>query len=188
MNASQTNKILVVVHDAVMLEILVDAAAQNFNAHVTCAATGGDALDIDRVEFHHVVLAGVKLTDMSGFDLAQKIMQLRRRPVILIADDPTADDVIRAVRLGVSDFLTTPVDVEYLFTAIDTALRRESAERRRNRRDQRTRSLIRRVLRDRRNLNQRIDLICRDMVGAHRRLFHRVLSFQHSAISGQPKR
>ena len=178
MSSSDTPKILVAVHDAVMLEIIVDAAARHFSAQVTRAATGNDALDIDCVESHHVVLAGIDLPDMSGFDLAEQILRLRRRPVILIADDPTADEVIRAVRLGVFDLLRIPVDVDHLYKAMDTALRRDAAERARSRREERNRSLIRRVLRDRRNLNQRIDLICRDMVGAHRRLFHRVLTGQ----------
>ena len=177
----ETGKILVVMHDATTLEILVDAAARDFNAQVTWANTGSDALDIDCVDFHHVVLAGVCLPDMSGLDLARQILHLRHRPVILVGADPTVEDAIRAVRLGVSDFLPAPVDVEHLFTAIGTALRRSAAERRRIRREHRNRSLIRRVLRDRRNLNQRIDLICRDMVGAHRRLFHRVLTAQHRA-------
>lgn len=178
MSSSDIPRILVVAHDAVMLEVIVDAAARNFSAQVTRAATGGDALDIDRVESHHAVLASVDLPDMSGFDLAEQILELRHRPVILMADDPTADQTIRAMRLGVFDFLRIPVDVEYLYKTIETALRRDATERARCRREQRNRSLIRRVLHDRRNLNRRIDLICRDMVGAHRRLFHRVLTGQ----------
>ena len=38
------------------------------------------------------------------------------------------------------------------------------------------RQLVRRVLSERRDLNRRIDLVCKDLVGAHRRLVQRVLA------------
>jgi hypothetical protein len=43
---------------------------------------------------------------------------------------------------------------------------------------QRLRRLLRRLLRERRELRQRTELICRDLVGAHRRLVDRVLTIQ----------
>ncbi|NOT02228.1 MAG: response regulator [Phycisphaerales bacterium] len=170
------NKILVVVPDAVMLEIVVDVLAEAFQSHVTCAATGADALDLDCIESHHVVLTQLKLPDMSGLALARQIMALRDRPVIVIAENPTVDEMVGAIRAGVADLFTTPVDVERLSDALRTGLARDATNRRQSRREARLRSVIRRVLRDRRQLNQRIELVCRDMVGAHRRLFHRVVA------------
>ena len=39
----------------------------------------------------------------------------------------------------------------------------------------RLRELVHRVIRERRDLNRRIELVCRDLVEAHRRLVHRVV-------------
>ncbi len=104
MSANHPNRILAVAQDAGVLQTLVDRA-QLLNAHITPAATGTEAIDIDAVEVHNLVIAGVRLPDMSGCDCAGEILSRHRRPVILIGDDPAADDVIRALRLGVADFL-----------------------------------------------------------------------------------
>jgi len=178
MSTTETGKILVVVKDAVMLEILVEAASQSLRAHVSCAVTGNDALEIDCIDPHHVVLAGLDLPDMTGLHFAEQVLKQRNRPVMLVGADPSAQTLLRAMRVGVSDVLSDPVDPEYLLRRLSSLLNRDADERRRCRREYRQRSLIRRVLQDRRNLNQRIELICRDMVGAHRRLFHRVLTAQ----------
>jgi hypothetical protein len=42
------------------------------------------------------------------------------------------------------------------------------------------RELVRHVIRERRDLNRRIELVCRDLVEAHRRLVHRVVEFKGS--------
>ena len=178
-------KVLVALRDSVLLEILVDAAATRLGARVTCCTRGADALDVDCIDPHHLVVTGPDLPDMSGFDLVEQLLDLQRRPVILVGAEPSGDDLIRALRAGVMDFLKTPIDTEHLFRAMASGLRWAAVERNRARRERRHRSLIRRVLRDRRRLNQRIDLICKDMVGAHRRLFHRVLASQARPASGR---
>jgi hypothetical protein len=45
---------------------------------------------------------------------------------------------------------------------------------------------VRHVIRERRELNERVDLICRDLVGAHRRLVHRMLD-REKGQTGDPK-
>lgn len=168
------NRILVVIPDAVMLDFVVDVLHESTSSCVTCAATGSDALDLDCIESHHVVLTHQTLPDMSGLALARQMMALRERPVVMIADGPTVDDAIAAMRAGVADFFAAPVDSGRLSEALRMGLARDAMNRRLMRREARLRSVIRRVLRERRQLNQRIELVCRDMVGAHRRLFHRV--------------
>ncbi len=44
------------------------------------------------------------------------------------------------------------------------------------------RELVRRVIRERRDLNRRVELVCRDLVGAHRRLVTRVLSSEGTGL------
>ncbi len=173
-----TGKVLAALPDAALLEILVDAVATRLGAGVTCCTRAADALDVDCIDPHHLIVTGLELPDMSGFDLIAQLLELRRRPVILLVKNPSVDDAIRALRCGVMDIITAPIDAEYLFTAMANGLHQAAADRKHTRREHRRRTLIRRVLRDRRQLNQRIDLICKDMVGAHRRLFHRVLATQ----------
>lgn len=183
MNRREQEKVLAVVRDTAVLEALVDAATATFNAQITCVARGKDALDIDRVDSHHLVLTEHALPDMSGFELAGTLLAVRRRPLILIGGEPSVDELLRAMRLGVSDYLPAPVDTDHLRLTVMKCLHGAALERRRNHRERKLRSLLRRVLSDRRNLNQRMDLLCRDMVGAHRRLLHRVLADEEARDS-----
>ncbi len=175
MRKMQRAKILVVTPDAVTLQIVIGVVATRCDADVSIATSGSEALDIECEEQHHVVVTMESLPDMSGFDFIGRILGLRNRPVILISDSPQPDQMVRALRIGVLDVLSEPVDADRLQAAVERGLRQDIRERRRQQREQRYRSLLRQVLRDRRELHQRMDLICRDMVGAHRRLFHRVL-------------
>ena len=67
-----------------------------------------------------------------------------------------------------------------LFDAAERALRGYEVRRQHQAKYRRMRDLLRRVIRERRDLNQRIDLVCRDLVGANRRLVHRVLDFEEA--------
>jgi len=184
MSTREVCKILLVHPDSAMRDGLVLAAQGRVPATFTCAATGAEALEFNRIEAHHVLVAGLDLGDMSGLDLAQWAFSSRRRPFILIGDAPRSGDLIRAIRQGAVDFLPVPVDGRRYVESLAATIRRESARWRRARRVQRDREVIRRVLQDRQQLNQRIELICRDMVGAHRRLFHRVLEYQQTIRRG----
>ena len=179
MTREATGKILVAIRDGVLVESLVDVlTAESADVQVTCASSGRDALDIDCVESHHVVLIGSDLRDLTALQLAEHILELRRRPVVLIVQSASSEALLDALRLGVADVLAVPVDVDDLLEAVHKGLRADADERRGQRREHRTRRLIRQVLQERRQLIQRVDLISRDMVAAHRRLFQRVLQIQ----------
>ncbi len=171
----QASKILIVAHDVGTLAQIVDTTNRVVGTVVTCAASAADALDIDCMDPHHVVIATDRLPDMPGLDFARNVLALRTRPVVLIGETPRSGDIIHALRIGVADYVLTPLDPEYLRETVTRCLQCELATEREARRQQNHRALLRRVLRDRRKLTQRFDLVCRDLVGAHRRLFHRVV-------------
>ncbi|MCK4659848.1 MAG: response regulator [Phycisphaerae bacterium] len=168
-------KILLVDNEPRTVEMLVEVFVRQLNTRMTCVSTAEDALDIDMLEPHDAVIAEVNLPLMNGIMLTEQIMQLRSRPVILMSNDPNLSQAVAALRVGVVDFFTKPFDIECLLDAGRRALKMAEGQRRQVQRHYRLRSLVRRVIRERRELNQRVDLLCRDLVGAHRRLVHRVL-------------
>ncbi len=182
MNTASRHKILLVDNEPQTAEIIVEVLVRHLDAQITCVSTAEDALDIDILEPHDAVIAEVNLPMMSGILLAERIMELRRRPVILMSNDPNLAQAVAAIRAGAVDFFTKPFDVECLLDAADCALREADEQHRRVQRHHRMRTLVRRVLRDRRELNQRVDLICRDLVGAHRRLVHRVIDREKGLV------
>ncbi len=178
MNCHLGEHILTVGPDPGVRDLIATVAARSSGTRVAYADTGAFALRLDRSEPQHVVLADVRLPDMDGLDFARDILARRHRPVILFGAAPTVAVTLSALRAGVADYLPTPLDPRELLKTLTRCAVRDVAARREIRHQQKMRALLRRVLRDRRHLNQRIDLICRDMVGAQRRLFHRILNIE----------
>jgi DNA-binding response OmpR family regulator len=172
---SRAPKILLVEPDLRVSEMLVTSLVRRFDAEVTCTGRAEEALDTAMLEPHDLALAEIDLPGMDGITLAGHLVKLSDHPVILCSERPTLSRAIEALRLGAADFLPKPFSIPALLDAVEAALVRQAEARRRERRYRQLRTTVRRVLADRRVLNERLDLICRDLVGAHRRLVHRVL-------------
>ena len=69
-------------------------------------------------------VCSILLTDphakLTGLDLIREIQQ-RRLPVTIIVTTGhgSVDEAVQAIHLGACDFLTTPVDIDYLRLVID---------------------------------------------------------------------
>jgi two-component system response regulator AtoC len=75
-----------------------------------------------------VLLADLVLPDGSGLDLAADLDRSRRVDVILITGKATVESVIQALRQGVSDYLTKPVDVGRLKAFLADIVRSRAEE------------------------------------------------------------
>ncbi|MFH0983891.1 MAG: response regulator [Planctomycetota bacterium] len=180
MNTVRRHKILLVDHEPRTVEMLSEAFVRHLNARITCVSTAEAALDIEILEPHDALVAEINLPRLDGLALARQLMELRPRPIILMSNDPSLAQAIAALRAGVVDFFPKPFDLEHLLDAIGRALAAADEQRRQVQRYHRLRKLVRQVIRERRELNQRVELICRDLVGAHRHLVHRMLDREKS--------
>ncbi len=178
-------RIMLVEPDAELLEMFVAALARRFDARITCVADAETALDTDLVEPHDLVIVEQSASNNGGLGLAERLCALSRRPVVLLCDDCTGEDAVRALRVGVCDVFIKPFAVAELLDAAQRALQAFETRRQSAVKYRRMREMVRRVIRERRDLNRRIDLVCRDLVEAHRRLAHRFVEL-HQAPSGQP--
>ena len=100
-----------------------------------CAARGSYRCQVYRdpvaaLEYFDEHGADVVITDlrMPGMDGIELLNRLRGRdtqvPVIIITGHSTVDSAIEALRLGASDFLKKPFDMEELLLAVDQTLER----------------------------------------------------------------
>ncbi len=178
-----TPKILVVEPDPDAVEILVAALSYRLDAQLTCVADAESCLDTDMIEPHDLVITETILPDAHGMELAEQLLALRKRPIILLADEPDLDDAIEAMRLGVRDLFPKPFAVGELVESAERALRGHQIHHQHAVKYRRMRDLVRRVIHERRSLNKRVELICRDLVGAQRRLVHRVLEVEQAQPS-----
>jgi DNA-binding response OmpR family regulator len=169
------HKILLVEPDPRLLEMLVQSVVHRFDAHLTCVSSGEDALDIEVLEPHDIVVSELRLPMLDGITLTRHLMELRDRPVILLAEEPSCSEAVDALRLGARDFFPKPFGLPELMASMERHLHQMRKSNRAAARHTRMRQLVRNLIQQRRELKDRIDLVCRDLVGAHRRLLDRVL-------------
>ncbi len=175
--AERAEKILLVEPDADTLEAIVAALSRRFDVQITCVATADACLEVELVEPHNLIITELRLEEEEedGLELIRQLTSLSARPIIVLADEPGLSDALAALRLGVADMFPKPCRMAQLLDAVELALRTHQVRRTQAVKYRRNRELLRRVIRERRDLNRRVELICRDLVGAHRRLVHRVL-------------
>jgi FixJ family two-component response regulator len=87
---------------------------------------GTDGLNILGKEKFDVILLDIDLPDLSGHDVAKRILDMGiKTPIIVISGDNSIDSAIQALRNGVADFIRKPYEPEHLFKVIEnTAYRR----------------------------------------------------------------
>lgn len=171
----QTCKVLLAEDDPRILEMLVQAIVQRFDAHLTCVGCGEDALDTEVLEPHDIIVTELSLPGLDGLTLGRHLMELSDRPVIIMAEEPSLSHAVEAMRLGLVDFFPKPFAINDLLDSMERAMVRHQKLRSLQKKHRRLRGLVKHVIRERRDLNKRMELICRDLVGAHRRLVHRVV-------------
>ncbi len=114
------NRVLVVDDDIAMTDMVTRALSARFDVH-----TENTLEDAWAHLAHHpadVVLTDLMLDDGTGLDLARRLREDgRRTPVILMTAFGNLDNAVEAMRGGVYDFLTKPLDIERLEIAVDRA-------------------------------------------------------------------
>lgn len=123
---------------------------------------------------YDVILFEPGLRDGDAWSLLTPPFRQAFASYVIIAEQIEKCDLHRAVRMGVRDAFDAPVDEDVLAVRL-ADLARESRRRCAEQcRMVRLRSLSTRIIRDRREVRRRVDLVCRDLVGAYRELAERV--------------
>jgi DNA-binding NtrC family response regulator len=167
-------KILVVEADAELADILSDSLRTRLDAIVTCVQRAEECLQTDLHDPHDLVIAECGLDASDGLELAEHLNILSPRPIILLAERASSAAAIEAMRLGVADLFVKPFPIARLLESVERALEAFDLRTRHALKYRRMRELVRRVIRERRDMSRRMELVCRDLVEAHRRLVQRV--------------
>jgi DNA-binding response OmpR family regulator len=154
-----------------MIKTCLEQAISCSLTMVTDAATG---LREELTTSHRVMIVSMNLPDAHWSELVDEIRRTNRAPFILLAENPSARDMLQALRLGAADVLAKPFVLNELAERVRQAETRAEDRYRRRVRNRRLRRLTSRIIRERRDLRQRMDLICKDFVQAYRRLAQRV--------------
>jgi sigma-B regulation protein RsbU (phosphoserine phosphatase) len=117
--------VLVIDDDAVVRENIA-AYLSNEGYRVVLAATNEEGIDAYHSCCPNIVVCDINMPDKKGFDALTTIFtQNPTQAIIILSDVGNTEDVIRAMRLGVSDYLFKPLDdMEMLSISIERARNR----------------------------------------------------------------
>jgi len=116
-------KILIVDDEQMMCEMLEDDLKRN-GFHPTCYISAEKALDALKTESFDVLLTDLNLPNMNGIELCERVVDNRPDiPVIVITAFGSMETAIAAMRAGAYDFVTKPIDTQFLVLALDRAVK-----------------------------------------------------------------
>jgi putative two-component system response regulator len=121
-------KKILVVEDDKDLSNTLKSIMENAGHSVKVAEDGASALKLLKEEVFSLILLDIKLPDMDGLMIVEKAKRRFSDVVtIVITAYPSSDNVIKALRRSVYDFLPKPVDIEMLKKTVENALTEQEA-------------------------------------------------------------
>ncbi len=94
-----------------------------FEKHkVDIASNGADALELVKDNSYDVILLDIKMPEMDGMEVLDKLMAFSEVPVIMISGHGTIDTAVEAIKKGAYDFIVKPPDLNRLLIAVRNAV------------------------------------------------------------------
>jgi DNA-binding NtrC family response regulator len=114
-------RILVVDDESSIRKTLKDIL--EFEKHqVEVASNGQEALDFVADEDFDVVLLDIKMPEMDGIEVLERITKLKDVPVVMISGHGTIETAVEAIRKGAYDFIVKPPDLNRLLVIVRNAV------------------------------------------------------------------
>ena len=107
-------RILVVDDEPSAVELLTEFLTAK-NHTVISASNGEEALQKVKEERPHLIFLDVLMPKMSGLDVLKKIREIDKEVGVIMVTAVHEEEIGRqALKLGAFDFITKPIDLEYL--------------------------------------------------------------------------
>ncbi len=119
---SYVSKILIVDDDEGMRDTLSDIFEEE-GYSVGCASTGNEALKYISEEFYNLALIDIKLPDVSGTELLEKVKRISAdTAAILMTGYASMETSVEAVNLGAEAYIIKPLNIDEVKVSIRRAL------------------------------------------------------------------
>ncbi len=94
-----------------------------FEKHqVDLAANGMEALEKARETEYDAILLDIKMPEMDGMEVLERLMLFADVPVIMISGHGTIETAVEAIKKGAYDFIVKPPDLNRLLTTVRNAI------------------------------------------------------------------
>lgn len=119
-----TKSVILVVDDEPRYLKLLRFNLEQSGYQVVTAATGEDAVEITASHNPHLILLDLRLPDMDGYDVCQRIREFSTAPIIMVTAKAEVVDKVRGLKVGADDYVTKPFSADELLARVETVLRR----------------------------------------------------------------
>lgn len=122
------NTILVVDDELLIRDLLYDFfQGQGWN--IAVAENGERALEILDKQEIDVVLTDLKMPDMDGIALTQKLRESHPDlPVVIMTGYPSVDSAVEALRIRVADYIIKPFNINRLYKTVELQVRQSEKD------------------------------------------------------------
>ena len=173
-------KILLVAEDGRESARLAKELFTGLNADISMVDTIEDAVLLTAANTYDAIIASSRLPDGSGRSLLSDGDD-SCPPVIILEESNDVEQALAAIRHGAADVLSGPIQPAVFIDSVRRVSKRYRRHRITANRSKRLRKMTSRLVRDRRELRKRVDLICRDLVQAYQKLAEKVVEIQEAA-------
>jgi DNA-binding NtrC family response regulator len=94
---------------------------------VKCANTGKKAIEMSKDEHFNLALVDIRLPDIEGTKLLDKLMAIPKMTKIIITGYPSIDNAIEAVNKGADAYIVKPLDMKKVLKTVEEKLKRQEA-------------------------------------------------------------
>jgi DNA-binding response OmpR family regulator len=118
-------KLILAIDDDLNMLRLLEGQLSNLGFQVITAATGSKGLKLMETGHPDLILLDIVMPEMDGF---QVLKNLKRNdfskdiPIIMLTSKSGKEDLIQAIRLGISDYIAKPYDKTILGKKVNAAL------------------------------------------------------------------
>ncbi len=110
-----TRRVLIVEDNATARKQIEIFLETDPDLSVDGAANGADALKAIREQAYSVVVTDLKMPELDGIQLLEEVQKSEDPAAVIITTGyGTIDDAVLAMRMGATDFLTKPINLEHL--------------------------------------------------------------------------
>ena len=96
---------------------------------VDTAANGSEAIKAMRERAYSVIVTDLKMPHLDGLQLLEEVQKSEEPAAVIITTGyGTIDDAVQAMRMGATDFLTKPINLEHLRLVVERALRERALQ------------------------------------------------------------
>jgi DNA-binding NtrC family response regulator len=92
------------------------------NYLVDDAEDGPTGINLVNKESYDVILCDIKMPQMDGIEVLEKIQQTTDAPVVMISGHGTIETAVEAIRKGAYDFIAKPLDLNRLLITLRNAM------------------------------------------------------------------